>query len=481
MVNVHLLVGMTGDSSSFIMQGIKALLQMSFRLDASPDSPRHLQIIDRIPTDIRTILNRFNLTPRSIIYTTCPRCSKLYDSNNYPDECNFYDVDGVNCGASLSRQSVAGLVSIRRPIRRFAYQHVGAWLGRFLSRADIETLVDNPTNTFELETSDGVCRNMWCADFLREFTWRDGKGAADIPTGEGRLIFGMGTDYFNPYGNREAKKKWSVGAMFLVCLNLPMHLRYQIENVCLVGIIPGPREPSMEEVNHFLRPLIDELLPMWEDGVWLSSTANYPTGKKVYASLGPLVVDVVAARQAAGFSSHSSHLFCSFCLLPKSLIDNFDKATWSKYPRTVEEHRVQAQRWKDAKSSEERIAITDEFGVRYSEFLRLYYWNPIKRTMLDPMHLWLNLAIKHFREIWGMDATIEAGEGTFDQPRQPLSDAEKISAQQTYDFGTKTALKNLKIHQVEFLALSHNIRTGGRAKNLLIADIQAQVSSSLIT
>jgi len=34
----------------------------------------------------------------------------------------------------------------------------------------------------------------------------------------------------------------------------------------LAGIIPGPTEPSGDQLNHFLEPLIDELIDSWERG-----------------------------------------------------------------------------------------------------------------------------------------------------------------------------------------------------------------------
>jgi len=38
------------------------------------------------------------------------------------------------------------------------------------------------------------------------------------------------------------------------CLNLPPHLRYKPENMSLAGIIPGPDEPHLTELNHHMRP-----------------------------------------------------------------------------------------------------------------------------------------------------------------------------------------------------------------------------------
>ena len=58
----------------------------------------------------------------------------------------------------------------------------------------------------------------------------------------------------------------------MVLLNLPPSSRYKAENMYLAGVIPGPREPSLTQINHLLRPLISELLQFWDPGVWYTRT-----------------------------------------------------------------------------------------------------------------------------------------------------------------------------------------------------------------
>ena len=52
--------------------------------------------------------------------------------------------------------------------------------------------------------------------------------------------------------------KYSVGVIYLVILNLPREERYKLENIIVVGIIPGPKEPK-KNVNSFLVPLMEDL------------------------------------------------------------------------------------------------------------------------------------------------------------------------------------------------------------------------------
>ena len=39
-------------------------------------------------------------------------------------------------------------------------------------------------------------------------------------------------------------------------------MRYKQENVLLIGLIPGPKEPD-HDINSFLNPMVDELKKFW--------------------------------------------------------------------------------------------------------------------------------------------------------------------------------------------------------------------------
>ena len=61
---------------------------------------------------------------------------------------------------------------------------------------------------------------------------------------------------------------YSVGVIYAVVLNLPRHLRYKLQNVCLIGIIYDMgKEPPPPPVNTFIEPLVSELMTAWKDGI----------------------------------------------------------------------------------------------------------------------------------------------------------------------------------------------------------------------
>lgn len=57
----------------------------------------------------------------------------------------------------------------------------------------------------------------------------------------------LNVDWFQPFDRRV----YSVGVIYLTVQNLPRDQRYKIENLIIVGIIPGPDEPK-KVINSFL-------------------------------------------------------------------------------------------------------------------------------------------------------------------------------------------------------------------------------------
>ena len=79
-------------------------------------------------------------------------------------------------------------------------------------------------------------------------------------------------------------------------------------------------------------------------------------------------------------------------------MEHFDPVAWPK--RDLLEHKAHAEAWRDAQSEAERELIFQEHGIRWTELLRLPYWDPIKFTAIDSMHnLYLGIVKTHFRDV----------------------------------------------------------------------------------
>ena len=72
------------------------------------------------------------------------------------------------------------------------------------------------------------------------------------------LMLFLNVDWFQPFTHLSD----SFGAMYLSVQNLPRSERYKLENVILIGIIPGPKEPKYA-MNQYLSHLVEELKGFW--------------------------------------------------------------------------------------------------------------------------------------------------------------------------------------------------------------------------
>lgn len=294
---------------------------------------------------------------------------------------------------------------------------------------------------------DGKQYDIWDAEGLQtlkghnKLSFFHGKRKAS----EGRYVFSICMDGFNPLHSKDGGKKYSTCAMYMVCLNLPPSLRYRIENIFLVGIIPGPQEPSKEQINSYLGPIVDDLLLYYLRGISYSRTRLYPKGRRIRIMLGPLVCDLPAARQMAGFASHAHTYFCSVCKLHRHDMESLDNRLFK--PRKDKEHREQAKAWLNAPTVADRNDLFAKNGVRWSELLRLPYWKPILHTVINTMHtLFLGLLRRHCRNIWGMDVKIEDGDGSAPDPGDLSSTpTEKVMqhARKVIRYGSNNAVHKL--------------------------------------
>ncbi|EXX56951.1 hypothetical protein RirG_211600 [Rhizophagus irregularis DAOM 197198w] len=69
--------------------------------------------------------------------------------------------------------------------------------------------------------------------------------------------------------------------------------------------------------------------------------------------------------------------------------------------RDLTEHRWNALAWRSCNSTNSRKNFVSEKGVRWSELLRLPYFDPIRFIIVDPMHcLFLEIARWIMKRIW---------------------------------------------------------------------------------
>jgi hypothetical protein len=140
---------------------------------------------------------------------------------------------------------------------------------------------------------------------------------------------------------------------------------------------------------------MDQVADSWKRGIKLSRTALHATGATVEVAVPFSINDLLAARHIGGFAGHNDSWLCSICkLYGRHHVWNTDWNTWPK--REVDELRHAAERWRDAPTDNERNKIFEEEGVRWSEFWKLPYWNPILMLIIDVMHCLLEGLVQFY-------------------------------------------------------------------------------------
>ena len=81
---------------NFALRVLQILVRCALQKDGNL-SPRHKQMVENFPTDIRTVRKVFDLDPETVVYATCPRCccthpptfSKDSPVAIYPSRCQY--------------------------------------------------------------------------------------------------------------------------------------------------------------------------------------------------------------------------------------------------------------------------------------------------------------------------------------------------------------------------------------------------------
>jgi hypothetical protein len=466
---LHLMCGLSLDDCVFFLPCIETIVYMS--------SPGLAECrLKGFPRDPRTVLTALKLKPDVQAFACCPKCFALYSSDGeVPNLCSFKETVANNpCGEPLFCVKKVGDRTQSVLAREYFHQTLSIWLGKLLCRPGVEELLDRDVFA---ENSSNFQTDIFSGDVLRSFSGSDGSTFLPSRPFEGRYVFGLSVDAFNPFMNKQAGKKTSTTAVYMVLLNLPPSARYKVENMYLAGVIPGPREPSLTQINHLLRPLVNELLEFWDPGVWYTRTPCCASGRLVRAALVPVICDLKAARQVMGHGSHSAKKFCSVCSLPWQQRNNISKA--SRVPIPAERFRQYALEWKMARSQSERDKAFKKHGIRWSALLDLPYWDPPRFTIVDSMHtILLGHLHRHCSIIWGMNAT--RGDG--DRSRKVSGNPAKrpgpqavISAAWTIRSGTVSDVISLKTSLLREFCLENGLLPHDSATTSDALEIQDRV------
>lgn len=415
-----MVIGASRNDGDFIMGLLNILLYFAFSSNDGKMDRDHKDIITELPSNIRAALSKFDLNAKTTVYAACPKCHYTYaptfaqgdSAPRYPLYCtNRRRPESDECAEPLLRHDKYNPGSTSKPIKPFVYHSFHDYLAGLLSRKDLEGAMDKCCDDLSKVAHDpppNIVTDVWEAQFLREFQGPT-PGTRFVDRGdEGRYGFTLNVDFFNVEGMRIRGASTSAGLISMACLNLPPEIRYKPENMYVAGIIPPPDQPKDIDLNHYVRPVVDDLADSWTKGVKYSQTALHPLGRTTRSAVIIAAMDLPGARHTSQTASHSAHIYCTVCQCRhRSTLGRVDHEEWCF--RDDKELRRQAELWRDADSSKAQDSIFDTHGVRWSELWRLPYWSVTRQLTVDTMHCLLEgLFSTHFRHILGLTAASAA-------------------------------------------------------------------------
>jgi hypothetical protein len=366
------------------------------------------------PESLYKVRNNLGLKDQFRDFVPCPKCHKLYErdevENFRQDEtptimkCRHVEFPNSSrrrlrlCQEPLSRQirSLNGIIF--RPELIYPFAGINNQLATMFRRPGFESSLRHWANR---TTFDNILTDIYDGEVWKTFKDNDSTSTVFFrpDVADSHLGLMLNLDWFQPYDGTTH----STGAIYAAICNLPRDIRFKRENLLLLGLLPGPNEVSLHKINHYLAPIVNELESLW-NGVTLN-TNECPYGKRIRAALILVSCDIPAARKICG---HVSALVsCHRCEKKANKVegkhnfagmDNMDEWFIAKNPN---QHRQDAIGWRRCNSNASRERFVKECGVRWSELLRLSYFDPIRFMTVDPMHcLFLGIAKWIIKRIW---------------------------------------------------------------------------------
>lgn len=133
-----------------------------------------------------------------------------------------------------------------------------------------------------------------------------------------------------------------------------------------------------------------------------------------------------------------------------------------------------AEQWQSIDTYAGREAFYKKHGVRYSELLRLPYWDVVRWTVPDPMHNgYINVLGHHNKDFMGMQIDTVDGDGSLPPPTQSTPDAlETENAWRHVRWSPLEELKKLKLPVLQALATRAALRAKTDEKKPLVNALQ---------
>ena len=210
-VTCQVLLGVSRRGCSFLLQMVQYIIDLTLLRLGPNISQGDEKLLSDIPMDPRTTEKAFNLGSKNTIFAVCPKpdCHFNYEPTfhegspipHYPATCNHREFrGGPKCDTPLVKPRRINGCTIHVPIKPFVAFSLKDWLGGMLARSGFERKMDKAW-LLSKERPTPEMKDMFDAEVLRNFNGLDGRHFSDGGE-EGRYVFSLCIDYFNPLGNK---------------------------------------------------------------------------------------------------------------------------------------------------------------------------------------------------------------------------------------------------------------------------------------
>jgi len=368
------------------------------------------------PTSLYTARKKLGLKHQFVKFSVCPSCHKLHNIDDVKqhtiqqhkaikkcDHVQFPNHHSLRqCNAPLSEQKELddGKV-VNAPLLIYPMPSIKEQLLQMYQRPNFEK---NLKLWADRSVNDRVLCDVYDGEIWKNFSnsgiivddESDEQRFFNKEHADDHLGIMINVDWFQPF----ERTIHSSGAIYGAICNLPRELRFKPENMLILGLMPGPNEPSLHQINHYLAPIVDQFQTFWE-GVGLDRTSEHLSGRLIKCAVIACCCDIPAARKLCGH--YSANVSCHRCLKVArnrnfSGMDDIDEWFVAK---SANSHREMALEWRKCKSNEARKRHAKQYHARWSEMLRLSYFDPIRFLPVDPMHnLFIGIASFIVKRLW---------------------------------------------------------------------------------
>lgn len=275
--------------------------------------------------EIRGVIRRLGL--RSMIRVTCPEEHEVKDES----------YRGKICGSQCDGNAGPCKLKMTKCIRQDSISNI---LRRKLLHPEFASMLRHPFKRSEWSSPNlDKLSSIWDGDFIQRMR-RDESLSHFFRTNDQSycpIVFGIFADAMSPFGGSNN----SIFHVLLVCYNLPPEIRYKKENIQVLMLVDGPKEPI--KFQKYFSSIIDEACALWDEPICLYDSSQRRRVQFRVAIIN-LICDGRAVRACASHSEAGSLYPCTKCNIKGTYNVPSVKYWYSSLPSLPADHAFRDDR-----------------------------------------------------------------------------------------------------------------------------------------